>query len=517
MKQTLNILVLLLLCLPTFMNGQSNNVKEQCGTDFTPEMEARLLQNIATAKRLNLPSVSRTTTYVPVKVHLVGNNDGTQRADKNRVFTALCALNQRYADQDMVFYLAGIYDLNNTILNNHSNVSAAQFQMSLRKNQHNNAINIFVCKALNTGSSQGTTLGYYSPTYDIIAMRANQMNTTSTTLTHEMGHFFSLPHPFNGWEGSDYSTANNPSGAPYGPGNLPPASIGGELVELVDGSNCSTAADYFCDTDPDYNLGFGWNGCNYTGGAVDPTGTIVNPDESLYMGYFNDNCTNKFTGEQQGAIAADAQTFQRNYLFVSSPASTTEITTAATLVSPGNGATTPYHDEVYLNWDDVPGANQYFVQIARNSSFSLIIEEVLVTNSIYTSNILSAGINYYWRVKAFNEVSVCNNFSASRQFTTSSFTVNTKEALTSTAIKLQPNFTSEGQIVNLNIQTDAKIDATIRIVNVAGQVMKSIDNVTFQAGTHVHEIETQGLTPGVYIVNLQTANNQINERLIITD
>lgn len=82
MKQTFNILVFLLLCLPTVINAQSNGQNEQCGTEFTPEMEARLLQNIATAKRLSLPSATRTTTYVPVKFHLVGNNDGTQRVEK---------------------------------------------------------------------------------------------------------------------------------------------------------------------------------------------------------------------------------------------------------------------------------------------------------------------------------------------------------------------------------------------------------------------------------------------------
>jgi hypothetical protein len=89
--------------------------------------------------------------------------------------------------------------------------------------------------------------------------------------------------------------------------------------------------------------------------------------------------------------------------------------------------------------------------------------------------------------------------------------------LTTASIQLQPNFTNEGQTVNLNIQADKKIDATIRIVNMAGQVMHNTENVTFQAGTHIHRIKTQGLAPGVYIVNFQTAQGQVNERLIITD
>ena len=521
MKQTFKILTFLMLFLPTFISAQSNGSAEQCGTEFTPEMEARLLQNIALAKALNLPSANRTTTYVPIKFHLVAESDGSGRVKKSKIYTALCALNQRYADQDVVFYLAGMYDFNNSTLYNHTSASAAQFQMSLRKNQHFNAVNVFVCNAVSLPSSTGgLTLGYYSPTYDVIAIRADQMNTSSTTLTHEMGHFFSLPHPFNGWEGQEYHTNNNPSGAPYGVGNLPPASMGGNLVELANGSNCNNAGDYFCDTEPDYNLGFlGGNNCTYSSGAVDPNGAAINPDETLYMSYFNDNCTNKFSNDQKAAIAADMQHGSRNYLFINSPSTTTEVTTAATLSAPANNSTTPFWDEVYLNWDDVSGANQYFVQISRSQTFpdNLIVEEEIVSNSLFLAQNLNAGTTYYWRIKALNEVSPCNGYSPVYKFTTSSFTTDTKQALSATSIQLQPNFTSEGQIVNLNINTEKKIEATIRIVNMNGQIMKNVENTTFQAGTHIHQLQTQGLAPGVYIVNLQTAEGQINERLMITN
>ena len=39
------------------------------------------------------------------------------------------------------------------------------------------------------------------------------------------------------------------------------------------------SGDFLCDTPADYNLGFGWNNCNYTGGAMDPNGILLNPDE----------------------------------------------------------------------------------------------------------------------------------------------------------------------------------------------------------------------------------------------
>jgi hypothetical protein len=514
MKGITNFLLVILLCVPTLFFAQKN----QCGTDFTSEMELRLHNNIRVANDLGLTTAPRVTRYIPIKFHILANNDGTSKASTAaKVLQALCALNENYADQEVVFYLAGIYDMNNTITNSHSNVTAAQFQMSVRKNQHNNALNVFVCSSVNTNSGvNGIVLGYYTPLYDLIAIRANQMNTTSTTLTHEAGHFFSLPHPFNGWEGVDYHTTDNPSGAPYGAGNLPPTSMGGVAVELANGSNCANSGDFFCDTQADYNLGFlGGNNCNYTQGAVDPTGAAINPDETLYMSYFSDNCQDKFTAGQKAAIAADIISVQRNYLTSQSPSTTTPVAAVATLMTPANNAVTPYYDEVYLNWDDVPNATMYLVQIGRTQNFSLIEEEVIVTNSAYTAQGLNASTNYYWRVMALNEVTNCNGFSSTFKFTTSTFTVGTEEIINASTIKLQPNVAQAGQTVNLNINTTEKVDATIRIVNLAGQVVKNIGQVTFATGETIHELTTDGLASGVYIVHIQTEKGQWNERLLI--
>ena len=67
-------------------------------------------------------------------------------------------------------------------------------------------------------------------------------------------------------------------------GNPAPASSpGGIPTEKMDGSNCETAGDYLCDTPPDYN-GFGWDDCDYDGGAQDPMGVEIDPEERLIYG-----------------------------------------------------------------------------------------------------------------------------------------------------------------------------------------------------------------------------------------
>ncbi len=509
MKQTFKIFIALMLCLPTMMFAQE---REICGTDFDADMKARQLRNIANAKLLGLPASNRNITYLGIKFHLVGNNDGSQRVQTYNVLQALCKLNENYLDQDIQFYLIDMYDMNNTVVNSHSNTNGAQFQMSTRKSQHNNAVNVFVCSNVNTNSaSTGITLGYYSPARDIIVLRANQMNTTSTTFTHEMGHFLSLPHPFLGWEGEDYPST-------YSAANPPPVAINGTNVELADGSNCSNAGDNFCDTAPDYGLGFyGGNNCTYSGGAVDPTGALINPDETLYMSYFNDNCQNKFSDEQKAAIAADVVDPSRNYI-QKTPVSSTEVTAGPVLDAPVANGSTEFYDESYLSWNAAPNATRYLVQVARNANFStsLMAEEELVTGTQFVATNLLPSTNYFWRVMAFNDIDVCGDFSQVRQFTSGSFTTNTNNVFENTSIQIQPNVVNKGDLVTLNVKTNKSIDATIRIVNMAGQVVKNIENTTFQSGTTTRQITTNELTAGVYIINLQTAQGQINERLVIT-
>jgi len=76
---------------------------------------------------------------------------------------------------------------------------------------------------------------------------------------------------------------------------------------------------------------------------------------------------------------------------------------APTLVSPLNGATgiilTPT-----LDWNDVPAATGYLVEISPNSSFSIITDSATVTVSQRTvpAGKLLANNIYYWRVCAMN-------------------------------------------------------------------------------------------------------------------
>ncbi len=119
-----------------------------------------------------------------------------------------------------------------------------------------------------SSSGCGVAIGSY------IAINVNCNRTMEHILAHEVGHVLGLPHT-------------------HGPTNT------GTTTELVDGSNCTTNGDRFCDTPADPNLlGLVNGSCMYTGSGTDANGDMYQPDVTNIMSYGRSSCIDKFSQEQ---------------------------------------------------------------------------------------------------------------------------------------------------------------------------------------------------------------------------
>lgn len=102
----------------------------------------------------------------------------------------------------------------------------------------------------------------------------------SITIAHELGHYFSLLHTFNG----------------YG-------------TELANGSNCKTAGDLICDTpgDPFYEgdpvSEYVDKNCVFFSTKKDANGQYYDPDVSNIMSYYTSCVCKRFTREQYTQMA----------------------------------------------------------------------------------------------------------------------------------------------------------------------------------------------------------------------
>lgn len=510
MKKGLFLLLLATLALSSANGQQAQHI---CGNAQDQlDLMPRLRENKIVMEAMRAAASERGgTQYVPIHFHLVGDANGNGKHKEIKILEQLCKLNEAYLPANIQFYLSahpthGLFDKSinhNGVYNDQSNA----LLMNLRR--HHNAINVYVVQEPVSGNNNpGIVLAYYSPLHDWIVSRKTETNgiVPNSTMPHEVGHFFSLSHTFLGYECNPFDGVDDPTW------NIAPVMspcAAGVATERQNGTNCATAADEICDTPPDYNFGLISSGCGeYNGIALDPLGTPVDPMENNFMGYFAGCSPYAFTPDQMDVMNADLTSTSRNYLDNTFVPSATQINTPTDLLtSPAAGATTPYYNNVLLEWQAVAGATHFLLEIDIIPTFGTANALTFVetgTSKLMTS--LQANKTYYWRVKPFNYLVGCAA-PRSQNFKTNNVTLSTQQIEGLEAWQLSPNPVN-GNSANLSLSAGKAFEANVRITDAAGRTVLLQQSVAFPQGESNYELRTEGLANGLYFVSLENGNGR---------
>ncbi len=508
--------ILLLLGL-VFQSGLLAQQHVRCGVDGSAaeQLTQRLLTNKQTVKANQL-IYPRSTVYVPIKFHLVGDDNGEGRAADKDVLTELCLLNEEFADQDIQFYLKGDFNYysNSTLYEEHYRDGNRIFG----RNKEPNALNVYLVGNANSSPSDpdesGVVGGYYSVSRDWIVMRSDALAfatfSIKHTLPHEIGHFFSLLHPHNGWDNEIYNVEQHGDPAPVVSPNF-------VLTEKQDGSNCEVAGDKLCDTAPDYNFGFGWPSCReYDGGAKDPDGAIVDPDEELFMSYFIcSRGTYYFSDQQKDLMMADLMSNSRSHLRVTNPTNTQEITDKPTLLSPANAGLTNGYRNIVLEWSAVRGADRYLVEVSTAPNFpkSGLLVFFADDNKVNIPN-LEPDQRYFWRVRPFNAYYTCQGFTNFRNFKTTSATtsVSTIEQVENWSVRPNPSYGAELQ---LQLSNRESFRAVVKMYDYSGKEVLNFGQLDFVVGEQTIPLSTAQLPGGLYVLNVISEKGALTEKVVL--
>ncbi|MFV0502228.1 MAG: zinc-dependent metalloprotease family protein [Bacteroidales bacterium] len=237
--------------------------------------------------------------YYKIAFHVVRSSEGTTErqgieADINR---GLAYMNEKYKGANIQFYICDIQYIDNDSL---FNFNLKDQDYLLNTYNYSDAINCYLFNYMyqiledSLGNLYNQEYwGYtYMPAYthertNMIALKQAKFEDL-VTVAHEFGHFFGLPHTHN-----DYGAGND---------------------ELVNGSNCATAGDRFCDTRADPKLNFDDDvndSCIYIGGKKDFLGFDYDPDVTLIMSYARHKCRTRFSQEQLSSLNFWANTLWR--------------------------------------------------------------------------------------------------------------------------------------------------------------------------------------------------------------
>ncbi len=432
------------------------------------------------------------TIYVKTVLHIVGRNDGSGYISLQNVLEQACKTNRIYGKFGIHFYIADIRYINSSRYYDH-NFSIGHEMM--RKYKVNGAVNIFF-----VGNPAGNC-GYYSGGPDCVALGNNCVTPNSTTWAHELGHYFSLPHTFLGWEGKDYN-----------PNVATPLKVNGRYTETVDRNNCSYAADGFCDTPPDY-LSYRWP-CrgNSTSQVVqtDINGEEFRSDGSLIMSYSGDGCANRFSDEQIQAIRYNILT-TRN-IKGEKPDIPIINDTEISGIQPAMDATV-YFDNVVFSWDAVEGAAGYVLEYTKLSEFNSHSTKVFLQDTFYIPDtIFPSWHTVYWHVKPYDYFSYCNN-SFSERFSFNTQTTATSSPAVKNDIQVFPNPIEPYQTMQIRSEKGFAHDLKVIIYNTTGEI---VQKKHFQGNLgNLISMNIRTLEPGLHFVRLLSSNGSSLHKLMI--
>ena len=453
--------------------------------------------------------------YVPIAVHLVGEDDGRLMPDVIRIQGALCTLNEDFEQANIQFYLGqpinyifdDRYAVHETVLQGAEMM--AQYDVDQMINCY------FMHQAAN---NQGYNLPYAG-----MCVRNESAGVGLHTWAHEMGHQLALPHPFLGWEGGQ-GHSGTPQATWTGPSPdkvlynytffqdtliLDTIIIDTAYVELVDGSNCTIAADGFCDTKPDY-LAVGEWPCDSNRlsmiNQIDPAGNEFRSDATLIMAYSSDNCSSRFTEEQIAAMRAKLASDKADHLGNEQPEPPVVGTTAGNISPTDLQPVNPQNIE--LSWDAVEGATSYLVQLSILESFGLpVFDTIVSTPSVVIPSLQFSNRDHYFRVKAYNDYHFCAEWLEGTGSFEPDELVSTA-SVDATEWSIYPTVLQHGQ--SLHIRGGRSKALEVVLYSTSGRVVKTYSNVS--NGT---QLATDDLATGIYIVQLSDGQQQSTQKIAI--
>ncbi|MDA9625680.1 zinc-dependent metalloprotease [bacterium] len=503
-KPRLLILALFVATTIVTVSAQHQH-RGECGVTY--EMEQQLpvysKKDVQLFKEANPERFA--SINIPVMFHTVANSVGEGRVKRKDILKSLCRMNNDYAEHGVVYYLkdGGFNELDNS--NIFSNVSMNGDLVQTFKDGA--AVDIFITENADTGSSLGTTLGFYSPGGDYIIIRKKEMADSSGTMSHEVGHYFSLRHPHSGWD-QPYDIGTYGNSVPF---NTVPGT--GALIELMDGSNCEDSGDKICDTAPDYLLGFTTQACFDNFSVFDPNGDALESDETLSMGYFNNCPKYVFSPQQIDRAKLNIASPGRNFLLNTHTPNETEITGDLAITSPGFQETVETYNGVEVSWEGVQDADLYLVEIVNFADPADFYEYTTPNEALFVTD-LEPNKVYFLNVKPYNDAYTCYP-EVGLPFLTGDVetSLNDPSFVSDFVVYPNPSYTNQDIIVDMTSEWSG--NATLSISDLAGKVIKhqaiQISNGKQQLVTN----QSGDIQSGIYFLKLSTVQGNVTRKIVI--
>ena len=324
--------------------------------------------------------------YVPIKLWVYRDNDGTGNINTTQAYQIIDELNNIYSNNtNLVFYLlCDISFINNS---NYANNAGQYFSTFTLNNKFPNVMNVHMVMYSNPNGwagrgnipSEGAPLGQMlgprafscAVTTKIQGTGSNRtIQSTARIMAHEIGHALELYHTH---QGRQKGKNNGQCGDCYQESVSRTKTQGVGCLFTMGKKKCKVNGDLLCDTEADPYINYNVNGsCMYTGGGTDNWGDAWIPNGNNIMAYTSSSCMNYFSPMQVAKMNLFVQ-----YMDVAYP---TFAITGPNRLCAGETAT--------YTVTSLPGVSQYYWEVPASMT---ILSTTPYSNSILVQASTSEG------------------------------------------------------------------------------------------------------------------------------
>ena len=184
------------------------------------------------------------------------------------------------------------------------------------------------------------------------------------------------------------------------------------------------------------------------------------------------------------------------------------------VVSPSGTAGEPRNP--LLKWQSSASASSYRVQISTGGSFSSVIVDSTVADTLLKINPLAANTRYYWHVSSIND-SGASSYSAPAVFMTSDQIVAVKGAIEMPRqFSLSQNYPNPfNPSTQIEYSVPFSSHVSLKVYDLMGREVATLFEGVRQPGKFVATFDGGGLSSGVYFYRLFAGGSSFSRKLIL--
>ncbi|HCA80347.1 MAG TPA: glycoside hydrolase [Bacteroidetes bacterium] len=193
-----------------------------------------------------------------------------------------------------------------------------------------------------------------------------------------------------------------------------------------------------------------------------------------------------------------------------------------TLMSPTAATVVPRNPK--LIWRSSASASSYDVQVSEDSTFTTVVTDVIVTDTVHQLNPLRPNTPHYWRVNATNQYGT-SSYSIIAGFVTSSTVVGVGESgYTPEEFALHQNYPNPfnpATAISFQLPAPSGVEGSavsfvkLSIYDELGREVAALVNGTKSAGLHTVSWDARDVPSGVYVYRLAVGNRVESKKMLL--